>query len=159
VAWKIEFMSINILKSLHKIRYLARLAHRLWAWANTRFFKKHGDIGKLGLCVCYDLRFPLMFQKFLSKGVEVIAVPTAFTVKTGMAHWEILTRTRSIDILSYGLFSCQVGTHSPGRTTYGHSMITNPWGEIVSSNDTGVGVITAEVDLQFLKEVRKNLPI
>ncbi len=116
-------------------------------------------IGRLGLCVCYDLRFPLMLQKLLNEGVEVIAVPTAFTVKTGMAHWELLARTRSIDILGYGLFSCQVGTHGSGKMTYGHSLITNPWGEIITSIDTGVGVITAEIDLQFLKEVRKNLPI
>lgn len=116
-------------------------------------------IGKLALCVCYDLRFPLMFQEFIRQGAEIIAVPAAFTVKTGISHWEILARARSIDTLSYGLFSCQVGTHSPDRVTYGHSMITNPWGEMIATLDNEVGMITAEIDLQLLKKIRKNLPI
>ena len=116
-------------------------------------------IGRLGLCVCYDLRFPMLFQQFINRGVEVIAVPTAFTVKTGMAHWEILARARSIDTLSYGLFSCQTGNHAPGRATYGHSLITNPWGEIIVSLDTEPGVITAEIDPEFTRKIRKDLPI
>lgn len=116
-------------------------------------------VGRMGLCVCYDLRFPQLFQAFIKQEVEIIAVPTAFTVKTGQAHWEILARTRSIDIQGYGLFSCQVGTHGPGKTTYGHSMITNPWGEILGSLNSEPGIVTAEIDLDFLKQVRKNLPV
>ncbi|MFT3741416.1 MAG: carbon-nitrogen hydrolase family protein [Gammaproteobacteria bacterium] len=116
-------------------------------------------LGRLAPCVCYDLRFPLLFQEFIRQQVEIIAVPSAFTVKTGMAHWEILARARSIDTLSYGLFACQVGAHSATRMTHGHSMITNPWGEVMTSLKKEIGVITAEIDLQFLKEVRKNLPI
>src|SRR5262249_4170275 len=104
-------------------------------------------------------RFPLLFQEFLTRGTEIIAVPTAFTLKTGLAHWEILARARSIDILCYGLFACQVGTHGPGRSTYGHSMITNPWGEIMGSLKNEIDIVTSEIDLQFLREVRKILPI
>lgn len=116
-------------------------------------------IGRLAPCVCYDLRFLSVFQTFIQQQVEVIAVPTAFTVNTGMSHWEILARTRSIDILGYGLFSCQVGIHSSKRATYGHSMITNPWGDIVASLPREIGVVTAEIDLQFLKEIRQKMPI
>lgn len=116
-------------------------------------------IGKLGLGVCYDIRFPVMFQSLMNKGAEIIALPAAFTVKTGMAHWEILARARSIENLCYGLFSCQVGIHSAGRKTYGHSMITSPWGEMLALLKHGMGVITAEIDLDFLYQVRKNLPI
>lgn len=116
-------------------------------------------IGRMGLCVCYDLRFPLLFQEFIRQGVEIIAVPTAFTVKTGQAHWEILTRTRCIDIQAYGLFSCQVGRHGPGKTTYGHSMIIDPWGEILGDLSSEPGIVTRDIDLEFLQQVRRDLPV
>jgi nitrilase len=116
-------------------------------------------IGKLGLAVCYDLRFPVIFQSLMNQGAEIIAVPSAFTVKTGKAHWEILVKARCIETLCYGLFADQVGTHSVGRASYGHSMIINPWGETLALIENDVGVIVAEIDLEFLKEVRTNIPI
>ncbi len=116
-------------------------------------------IGKLGLGVCYDIRFPVLFQSLMHAGAEIIALPAAFTVKTGAAHWKILARARSIETLCYGLFSCQVGVHAPGRSTYGHSMITNPWGEVLGILEEGIGVVIAEIDIDFLHSVRKNLPV
>lgn len=115
-------------------------------------------IGKLGLAVCYDIRFPLLFQSLLDQGAEIIALPAAFTQKTGQAHWQVLTRARCIETLCYGLFSAQTGNHGT-RNTHGHSMIINPWGEILSSLTNEVGIVTATIDLDFLRQTRKNLPI
>lgn len=116
-------------------------------------------IGKVGLGVCYDIRFPTMFQSLMHAGAEIIALPAAFTMKTGAAHWEILARARSIETLCYGLFSCQAGRHAAHRVTYGHSMIINPWGEVLGMLKEDVGVLVAEIDLDFLHRVRKNLPV
>lgn len=116
-------------------------------------------IGKLGLGVCYDIRFPIMFQALLNKGAEIISLPSAFTVKTGAAHWDVLSRARCIENTCYGLFSCQTGIHSAGKSTYGHSRIINPWGEIITSIESEVGFITAEIDLDLLKKTRVCLPI
>ncbi len=114
--------------------------------------------GKLGLSVCYDVRFPEMFRLMHSQGVEIIALPSAFTFTTGAAHWEILTRARAIENLSYVLAAAQTGTHANGRKTYGNSMIINPWGEIKASLANGTGAITAEVHLDYLEQVRKDFP-
>jgi predicted amidohydrolase len=115
-------------------------------------------IGKLGLAVCYDLRFPELFRKLLHRGAEIIAVPSAFTVKTGQAHWEILTRSRAIENLCYAIYACQTGEHVTGRLTYGHSMIVDPWGKILHQIEDGIGFITAEIDLKFLYALREDFP-
>jgi nitrilase len=114
-------------------------------------------IGKLGLAVCYDARFPLLFQALVDQGMEVLALPSAFTQATGQAHWDVLTRARCIETQCYGLFANQTGNHN-ARKTYGHSMIVNPWGDALNSLTDEVGFVTATIDLHFLKQVRKNLP-
>lgn len=117
-------------------------------------------IGKLGLAVCYDLRFPEHFAKLSEQGAEVIAIPSAFTVKTGEAHWDILTRCRAIDTFCYILGACQGGTHSNGRQTYGHTMIVSPWGDVLDeSGNLGPCVTYAEIDLDKLYEIRKQIPV
>ena len=117
-------------------------------------------IGKLGLCVCFDLRFPDLFLALRKKGAEVICVPAAFTTKTGSAHWELLTRSRAIDTLCYVVASAQGGIHSNGRETYGKSMIIDPWGSVLAiKSEAGDGVISADIDLDHLRGVRKILPI
>lgn len=116
-------------------------------------------LGKLGLSVCYDIRFPELFRRLFNLGAEIFAIPAAFTVKTGQAHWEILSRSRAIENFCYVVGACQAGTHRNGRQTYGHSLIINPWGEIINSLADGIGVITAEVDLEKLRQIRKNMPI
>lgn len=115
--------------------------------------------GKLGLSVCYDIRFPELYRNLFNLGAEIFIIPAAFTVKTGQAHWEVLSRSRAIENFCYVIGACQAGMHKNGRETYGHSLIVNPWGEIVSSLPEGVGVITAEVDLEKLKKIRRNIPV
>lgn len=116
-------------------------------------------IGRLGLCVCFDLRFPEHFEQLYNKGAEVIAAPSAFTLKTGEAHWKLLSRSRAIDTFCYVIGACQGGTHINGRKTHGHSLIVNPWGEIMEEmGASGEGIIVAEVDLKYLYEIRKKIP-
>jgi predicted amidohydrolase len=114
--------------------------------------------GKLGLAVCYDLRFPEMFRLMHQQGVEIVALPSAFTYTTGSAHWEILVRARAIENLVYIVAAGQSGTHPNGRRTFGHSMIVNPWGEVKAALPNGAGVIVAEVHLDYLHQVRKEFP-
>ena len=116
-------------------------------------------LGKLGLAICYDLRFPELFRVLFNKGAEIFAVPAAFTEKTGAAHWELLTRTRAVENQCYLIAAAQGGTHSSGRKTFGHSFIVDPWGKIIASLPTGIGIITAEIDFNYLKTIRKNFPI
>lgn len=114
--------------------------------------------GKLGLAVCYDIRFPEMFRLMLKHGVEIIALPAAFTYTTGSAHWDTLVRARAIENLSYVLTACQTGVHPGGRRTYGNSMIVNPWGEMLICLPDNPGVVVAEINLDFLHKIRQDFP-
>ncbi len=116
--------------------------------------------GKLGLSVCYDVRFPELFRYLFNQGVEIIAIPAAFTVKTGEAHWELLARSRAVENFCYVIGACQGGMHSNGRKTYGHSLIVDPWGTVIAKKD-GVesGVITASIDLEKLHDIRRSIPV
>lgn len=115
--------------------------------------------GKLGLAVCYDVRFPEMFRFMHHQGVEIIVLPAAFTYTTGSIHWDVLVRARAIENLSYVVASCQAGTHSNGRKTYGHSMIVNPWGEVQVCLPDGIGMVITEVNLEFLHQIREEFPV
>src|SRR6202166_860751 len=113
---------------------------------------------KLGLSVCYDMRFPELYRDLVSKGAEWLAMPAAFTVPTGRAHWETLLRARAIENLCYVVAPAQTGTHTSGRETYGDSLIVDYWGQVVSRLTKGPGVITAEVDLAKETETRARFP-
>ncbi len=115
-------------------------------------------VGRLGLSVCYDMRFPELYRELVSRGAEWLAMPAAFTVPTGRAHWETLLRARAIENLSYVVAPAQSGTHSSGRETYGDSLIVDYWGQIVSRLAKGAGVITAEIDLAKQAETRARFP-
>jgi nitrilase len=115
-------------------------------------------VGKLGLSVCYDMRFPELYRELVSKGAEWLAMPAAFTVPTGRAHWETLLRARAIENLCYVVAPAQAGTHSSGRETYGDSLIVDYWGQVVSRLAKGTGVITAEIDLAKEAETRVRFP-
>ncbi|HSW69230.1 MAG TPA: carbon-nitrogen hydrolase family protein [Gammaproteobacteria bacterium] len=116
--------------------------------------------GKLGLAVCYDLRFPELFRHLFNKGAEIIAIPSAFTVPTGEAHWELLARSRAIENFSYLIGACQGGTHSSGRKTYGNSIIVEPWGAVSAKKEgTEPGIIYTTIDLKKAYEARKSVPI
>jgi deaminated glutathione amidase len=111
---------------------------------------------RIGLSVCYDLRFPELYRTLLP--ADLIVVPSAFTYTTGAVHWEILLRARAIENQCYVLAPAQGGRHENGRRTWGHSMLVDPWGEIVSVLDEGEGVVAGEVQRERIAEVRRNLP-
>jgi len=115
--------------------------------------------GRLGLTICYDLRFPELFHQLREQGAEIISVPSAFTAKTGEAHWEVLLRARAIETQSYLLAPNQCGQHSETRQSYGHSMIVDAWGEVAASQQDQPGVIVADIDLEQLAEVRQRMPV
>ena len=114
--------------------------------------------GKLGLAVCYDLRFPELFRTMLDQGMDIIAMPSAFTAITGKAHWSILVRARAIENLCYVLAAGQGGYHVNGRETYGHSMIVDPWGQVMNELANGSGLVCADIDLQRLNNIRRTFP-
>ena len=115
-------------------------------------------VGRLGLAICYDLRFPALFERLSEAGAQVIAVPAAFTVPTGKAHWEILLRARAIEAGLFVVASAQSGEHQDGRRTYGHSLVVGPWGEILLDMEERIGVGFAEIDLNRIDDVRQRLP-
>jgi deaminated glutathione amidase len=114
--------------------------------------------GCVGLTVCYDLRFPELHQQLVLRGAELLTVPSAFTAITGAAHWEVLLRARAIENLSYIIAPNQGGLHENGRQTYGHTMIVEPWGRVVACQEAGIGMVTAEIDLQRLRQLRRQFP-
>lgn len=113
---------------------------------------------KIGMTVCYDLRFPYLFRDLAHRGAEIIAVPAAFTVPTGEAHWHVLLRARAIENGCFIIAPAQCGTHSGGRKTYGHTLIIGPWGNIIAEGGNEPGIITAEIDPDEIKAVRGKLP-
>ena len=116
-------------------------------------------VGKLGLAVCYDVRFPALFEALGRERCDVIAIPAAFTVPTGKAHWHLLQRARAVEASAYVIAAAQVGEHADGRRTYGHSLVVDPWGEIVlDMGGEAAGVGFAEIDPRLTAEIRKQLP-
>jgi predicted amidohydrolase len=116
-------------------------------------------LGPLGLSVCYDLRFPEVYRELVRMGAELLAVPAAFTAKTGQAHWEVLLRARAIENQCFVLAPAQTGHHPGHRKTWGHAMIVDPWGTILADAGTEVGVVAADVDLGMLRELRRTMPV
>ncbi|ARG97860.1 carbon-nitrogen hydrolase family protein [Legionella micdadei] len=115
-------------------------------------------VGRIGLTVCYDLRFPELYQQLLQRGAELFTVPSAFTAVTGSAHWEVLLRARAIENLSYVIAANQGGQHDNGRQTYGHTMVVEPWGKVLTQQQTGEGMIIVDIDLQRLQQLRRQFP-
>ncbi len=114
--------------------------------------------GRVGLAVCYDVRFPELFRKMHQQQVEIIALPSAFTATTGKAHWEQLVRARAIENLCYMIAANQGGYHVNGRETYGHSMIVDPWGNVMDILPSGSGYVMAKTDLEQLHQIRRTFP-
>jgi len=114
--------------------------------------------GKLGMTICYDLRFPHLFRALAQAGASFLAVPAAFTKHTGLAHWRTLLRARAIECQCYVFAAAQGGCHEDGRETYGHSLAISPWGEVIAEAEDQPGVIFADVDMQRLAEVRSQVP-
>ena len=114
--------------------------------------------GRLGLAVCYDLRFPELFRCMLTQGIELISLPSAFTATTGKAHWEVLVRARAVENLCYVIAANQGGYHVNGRETHGNSMIVDPWGGVLARLNRGAGVICADINLEKQALLRRNFP-
>ncbi len=114
--------------------------------------------GKLGMSICYDLRFPSLYKKLAKKGSIFFSIPAAFTHTTGKSHWHALIRTRAIENGCYVFAAAQCGKHKNGRRTFGHSLIVDPWGNIVSEADETIGFISAKIDTKLVKDIRKRLP-
>jgi len=115
--------------------------------------------GKLGLAICYDLRFPELFRCMVASGAEIMAIPSSFTATTGKAHWEVLNRARAIENLCYVISAAQGGYHVNGRETHGDSMIIDPWGGILDRLKRGSGFVLADIDQSKVRSTRKNFPV
>ncbi len=113
---------------------------------------------KLGLSICYDLRFPELYRELVHAGAQVLLVPAAFTVHTGKDHWHVLLRARAIESQSYVVAAAQWGSHPLGRTTYGHSLIADPWGTVIAEAPDGLGFALGTLEMSRIREVRASVP-
>ena len=136
------------------------------SWRESNVYK-HGSeavvvtgtpVGTLGLTICYDLRFPALFARLAEAAADVIAVPAAFTVPTGKAHWEVMLRARAIEAGLFVAAAAQSGHHEDGRNTYGHSLVADPWGELILDMGDHPGVGFAEIELSRITDVRGRVP-
>jgi deaminated glutathione amidase len=121
----------------------------------------NSPVGRIGMSICYDLRFPEFYRKLVDGGAQILTVPSAFTQKTGTAHWHVLLRARAIENQAWILAPGQVGLHDDDglRHSYGHSLIINPWGEIVAEIQDGEGYCTADIDLNQVTRIRTSMPV
>jgi len=116
-------------------------------------------VGRLGLAICYDMRFPALFEALGNRRCDAIAVPAAFTVPTGQAHWHVLLRARAIEASAFVIAAAQVGRHEDGRATYGHSLVIDPWGEVLlDMGGDAPGLAFCDIDLERVAEVRAQVP-
>ncbi|XP_072350311.1 deaminated glutathione amidase-like, partial [Scyliorhinus torazame] len=116
-------------------------------------------IGKVGLAICYDLRFPEISLALAEAGAEILTYPSAFTVRTGLAHWEPLLRARAIETQSYVVAAAQTGKHNDHRASYGHTMVVDPWGTVAAQCNVGRDICYAEINLDYLREIRQDMPV
>lgn len=136
------------------------------SWRESRTYQP-GEIavvtdlpwGRLGVTVCYDLRFSALYRALAEAGAAFLAVPAAFTRQTGEAHWHVLLRARAIETGSFVFAAAQAGAHDDGRETYGHSLVVDPWGRVLAEGGEEPGVITAEIDPRLAAEARKKIPV
>jgi deaminated glutathione amidase len=119
-----------------------------------------GDLpwGRLGISVCYDLRFPALYRALAEAGAIFLAIPSAFTAQTGEAHWHVLLRARAIENGSFVFAAAQGGSHEDGRSTYGHSLVVDPWGRVIAEGGTGPGVVVADIDPREVAVARSRIP-
>lgn len=119
---------------------------------------RDGQRWRLGLSVCYDLRFPELYRAYAQSSIDMLLVPSAFTYTTGQAHWEVLLRARAIENQVFVIAAAQGGVHENGRQTWGHSMLVDPWGRVLAQKEQGEGVVTADLSLDLLRQCRAQLP-
>jgi deaminated glutathione amidase len=139
-------------------RAVERYGESATTLAGTRVVTAAAPFGRIGMTVCYDIRFPALFHRLGVNGMEILVVPAAFTVPTGRVHWQPLLQARAIESLVYVVAAGQCGEHAGGRKTHGHSMIVGPWGEILAVRDESPGVVCADLDMIRLEELRETFP-
>lgn len=115
--------------------------------------------GKIGLSICYDLRFPDLYRALSDAGANILSIPAAFTVPTGEAHWHVLMRARAIEASAFVVAAAQVGEHEDGRRTYGHSLVVDPWGEVLLDMGEAPGLAVVDIDLDRIASVRARIPV
>ena len=116
----------------------------------------------IGCAICYDIRFPALFDALSKRGADIIALPAAFTLQTGKDHWDVLCRARAIETQTYFAAAAQTGLFRQGtemRATYGHSLIADPWGHVVAKASDGIGYVSARIDRELLARVRRQIPV
>jgi predicted amidohydrolase len=135
------------------------------SWRESAAYRPGGTVvtvdcpvGRLGLAICYDLRFPALFEELGRRACDVITIPAAFTVPTGQAHWHLMQRARAVEASAFVIAPAQTGRHADGRETYGHSLVIDPWGDVLLDMGTDAGLGFATLDLARLGEVRRQLP-
>ena len=128
-----------------------------YAPGNRAVVARAGDL-RIGMSICYDLRFAALYRALAKAGAQILAVPAAFTVPTGEAHWQTLLKARAIETGCFVLAAAQTGSHQDGRKTYGRSQIINPWGAIIAESNEAMGVLLATIDLQEIEATRARLP-
>jgi predicted amidohydrolase len=126
--------------------------------AGRRVVSAATPLGRIGMTVCYDIRFPALFHRLSVLGTEILVVPAAFTVPTGQVHWLPLLQARAIESLVYVVAAGQCGEHDGGRKTYGHSLVLGPWGELLAERADGPGIVCADLDMIGLAELRERFP-
>ena len=139
-------------------RAVERYSESASTLAGTRVVAAQTPLGRIGMTVCYDIRFPALFHRLSVLGTDIVVVPAAFTVPTGEVHWLPLLQARAIESLVYVVAAGQCGEHAGGRKTYGHSMILGPWGELLAERASGPGVVCADLDMIRLKDLRQRFP-
>ena len=149
---KIHLFDVRVVGSAEQYAESATIA------PGNRYVVAETALGRLGLAVCYDLRFPEQFRALVDQGMELLALPAAFTATTGLAHWETLLRARAIENQCYVIASAQGGKHANGRETHGDSLIIDPWGEILARLPRGPGVVLAKFSRERLENVRQQFP-
>ena len=149
---KVHLFDVRVVGSAERYAESATIA------PGDRYVIADTPLGRLGLAVCYDLRFPEQFRALVDRGMEILALPAAFTAPTGLAHWETLLRARAIENQCYVIASAQGGKHANGRETYGDSLIIDPWGVVLNRLSQGPGVVLAEFSRERLEDVRQQFP-
>ena len=124
----------------------------------TQVITAETELGRIGMSVCYDLRFPELYRRLVSDGATILTVPSAFTLTTGKDHWEVLLRARAIENQAYVLAPAQFGRHSENRITYGHALVVDPWGLVIGRASEGEGLALGAIDPSLQSRIRKNLP-
>jgi len=114
--------------------------------------------GRLGMTICYDMRFPALYRELAKAGADILTMPSAFTAETGRAHWHVLLRARAIENGCFVVAAAQCGTHDGGRETYGHSLIVDPWGRVLADGGDAPGYVTAELDMDAVARARQSVP-